>query len=431
MDHTDNQRAGERVGERVGVGRRGLMRIGVAAAALFAAAAMGLVPTGCERKAETGAGGGAGGAGGSGGGAAVETIKVGHFASLTGSEATFGISTDNGIKLAIKERNAAGGVQGRPITLITYDNQGKQQETQTVVTRLVRQDRVAAVLGEVASSRSMLGAPIAQQANVPMISPSSTNPDVTAIGDMIFRVCFIDPFQGYVGAKFLRENLKKSRGATLFNRSQPYSSGLNRNFVSSFTQMGGTIVTEQAYGEGDNDFAAQLSAIREANVEFIYVPGYYTEVVNIARQARSLGITAPLVGGDGWDSEELANAGDALNGSFFTNHYAKEDPRPEVQAFIKAYQAEYGSVPDGLAALGYDAARLLFDAMDRSHAASGGQGEWYTGRPLAAMIASTKDFKGVTGAITIDKDRNASKDAVVLEIKNGVPTFVAGIAAPK
>jgi branched-chain amino acid transport system substrate-binding protein len=426
MDQSLNTRAGE----RGGVGRRGLLRVGALAAALFAAAAMGLVPTGCEKKAPTGGGGGGAGGGG-GGGAAVEPIKVGHFASLTGSEATFGISTDNGIKLAIKERNAAGGVQGRPITLITYDNQGKPQETQTVVTRLVRQDRVAAVLGEVASSRSMVGAPIAQQANVPMISPSSTNPDVTAIGDMIFRVCFIDPFQGYVGAKFLRENLKKSRGATLFNRAQTYSSGLNRNFVSSFTQMGGTIVTEQAYGEGDNDFAAQLSAIREANVEFIYVPGYYTEVVNIARQARSLGITAPLVGGDGWDSEELANAGDALNGSFFTNHYAKEDPRPEVQAFIAAYRAEYGSVPDGLAALGYDAARMLFDAMDRSYAATGGQGDWYTGRALAAMIASTKDFKGVTGAITIDKDRNASKDAVVLEIKDGVPTFVAGIAAPK
>lgn len=351
-----------------------------------------------------------------------DPIKIGHYASITGSEATFGISTDNGIKLAVEERNAAGGVKGRPIQLITYDNQGKQQETTTVVTRLVQQDKVVALLGEVASSRSMAGGPIAQKAGIPMITPSSTNPDVTAIGDMISRVCFIDPFQGYVGAKFAKDNLKKTRAATLYNRAQAYSDGLNNNFIESFREMGGTIATQQAYGDGDNDFSAQLAAIKEANVEFIYVPGYYTEVVNIAKQARKIGLNIPLIGGDGWDSDELKNAGTALDGCFFSNHYAKEDTRPEVQQFIAKYKAKFDGEPDGLAALGYDAARLLFESMDKAPSLDG--------KALAAQIAATKGFPGVTGRITIDAERNANKDAVVLEITNGVPKYVATVPAP-
>ena len=368
-----------------------------------------------------GNGGGTNTTSGDGGSAAKgDEILVGHYASLTGSEATFGVSTDNGIKLAVEEFNNAGGLGGKKVRLITYDNQGKAQESVTAVTRLIQQDEVVAVLGEVASSRSLAGGPVAQRLGVPMISPSSTNPDVTSIGDMIFRVCFIDPFQGYVGAKFASENLKLSRGATLFNRAQAYSSGLNENFKDSFTEMGGTIVSEQAYGDGDNDFSAQLTAIREANAEFIYVPGYYTEVVNIARQARRLGIDVPLIGGDGWDSEELQNAGDALNGCYFSNHYSHEDTRPEVQEFVSKYQSAYGKVPDGLAALGYDAARLLFDAMKRAPSLSG--------KDLAAAIASTKDFPGVTGKITIDENRNPTKDAVMLEVVGGVPKYVATIS---
>lgn len=370
---------------------------------------------GCNNSGNSGGGNGSDGAGASG-----NEIPVGHYASLTGSEATFGVSTDNGIKLAVDEFNAAGGLNGKKIRLITYDNQGKAQESVTAVTRLIQQDHVVAVLGEVASSRSLAGGPIAQRLGVPMISPSSTNPDVTAIGDMIFRVCFIDPFQGYVGAKFARENLKLTRAATLFNRAQAYSAGLNDNFKESFTQMGGTIVTEQAYGDGDNDFSAQLTAIREANAEFIYVPGYYTEVVNIARQARRLGMDLPLIGGDGWDSEELKNAGDALNGCYFSNHYSHEDSRPEVQEFVHKYEERFGKIPDGLAALGYDAARLLFDAMKRAPSLSG--------KDLAAAIAATKNFPGVTGNISIDENRNPTKDAVVLEVVNGVPKYVATIS---
>lgn len=351
------------------------------------------------------------------------TFKVGHYASLTGSEATFGVSTDNGIKLAVEEQNAAGGVKGKKVELITYDNQGKPQESVTAVTRLIQQDKVLAVLGEVASSRSLAGGPVCQRLGVPMISPSSTNPDVTAVGDMISRVCFIDPFQGYVGAKFVAENLKKTKGATLYNRAQAYSSGLNTNFKEAFAKLGGAVVDEQAYSDGDNDFSAQLSAIKAKGAEFIYVPGYYTEVVNIAKQARKLGLNVPLIGGDGWDSEELKNAGDALNGCYFTNHYSHEDPRPEVQEFVKKYQAKYGKVPDGLAALGYDAAKILFDAAARAKSMGG--------KDLAAAINATKDYQAITGKITIDANRNAQKDAVVLELVNGVPKYAATIPAPK
>ncbi|MCA9056387.1 MAG: ABC transporter substrate-binding protein [Planctomycetaceae bacterium] len=348
-----------------------------------------------------------------------DAILIGHYASMTGSEATYGVSTDNGIKLAIKERNATGGVNGTTIELKTYDEQGKSQEVSAVVSRLIEEDHVVAVLGEVASSRSLIGAPICQRLGVPMITPSSTNPDVTMNGDMIFRVCFIDPFQGFVGAKFAHDNLKLTKAGVLFNRAQAYSSGLKDNFVSAFKEMGGQVVSEQAYGDGDNDFSAQLTAIREAQPEFIYVPGYYTDVVNIAKQAKQLGIKVPLIGGDGWDSEELKNAGDALNGCYYSNHYSHEDTRPAVQEFVTKYKAAYGKVPDGLAALGYDAARILFDAMERA--------ESLDGDDLARAISETKDFQAVTGVISIDAQRNAQKDAVVLEVVDGKPKFVATV----
>ncbi len=350
-------------------------------------------------------------------------ILVGHYASMTGSEATFGVSTDNGIKLAIDEFNAAGGLSGRRIKLITYDNQGKAQESTTAVTRLITQDRVAAILGEVASSRSIAGGQVAQRYGVPMITPSSTNPQVTEIGDMISRVCFIDPFQGYVCARFSRDYLKANRAATLFNRAQAYSTGLNDNFKQAFKEMGGEIVSDQAYGDGDADFSAQLTSIREQNPDVIFIPGYYTEVVNIARQARGLGITAPLLGGDGWDSEELKNAGDALDGCFYSNHYSHEEQRPEVQEFVTKYKAAYGKVPDGLAALGYDAARLLFDAMKRAKSLDG--------KDLAARIAESRDFRGVTGIISIDAKRNAVKPAVMLRLTGGVPSYVSTVEPPK
>ena len=363
-----------------------------------------------------------GGSSGAGAGDARE-IRIGEYGSMTGSEATFGVSTHQGVALAVKEKNAAGGVKGKKIRLINYDDQGKSQEVVTAVTRLIQQDDVVALLGEVASSRSIAGGQVAQRLGVPMITPSSTNPQVTEIGDMISRVCFIDPFQGYVGASFTKNQLKLDKAATLYNRAQAYSAGLNEEFKKAFNTLGGELVIEQAYGDGDNDFSAQLTAIRGKNPQFIYIPGYYTEVVNIARQARKLGITCPLLGGDGWVSEELKNAGDALDGCYFSDHYSQEDKRPEVQEFLKKYSAEYGKAPDSMAALGYDAANLLFDAMERSPSLSGND--------LALAIASTKNFKGVTGTISINEHRDAEKLAVIQKIQGGKFSYFATVEPSK
>jgi branched-chain amino acid transport system substrate-binding protein len=342
---------------------------------------------------------------------AQETILIGHYGSLTGPEATFGQSTSNGIKLAIKEVNAAGGVNGKQIVLKEYDTKGESKEAGTSVTRLVTSDKVVAVLGEVASSLSLAGGRVAQQYGVPMITPSSTNPSVTALGPMISRVCFIDPFQGYVGAKFAYETKNARNIAVLFDQTAAYSKGLKDDFKKAFTAMGGKVPAELAYSKGDPDFSAQLTAIRATNPDMIYVPGYYNDVGNIAQQARRLGINCPLLGGDGWDSSELAKIGkDAIVGSFYSNHYSPDQPEAAVRTFITKYQAEYkGETPDGLAALGYDAANLLFDAMKRSKS--------LTGTDLSAAINSTKGFAGVTGSITMDEQRNAQKAAVMVEMK--------------
>lgn len=350
-----------------------------------------------------------------------DSVTIGEFGSMTGSEATFGQSTHNGIVLAVEEINAKGGIKGKKVLLKSYDDQGKSQEAGTAVTRLITDDKVVAVLGEVASSLSIAGGRVAQQYGVPLISPSSTNVQVTQVGDMVFRVCFIDAFQGLVLSKFMKEHLKVTKVATLYDQAQAYSKGLKDDFKRAFTAAGGTVVTEQAYTGGDQDFSGLLTTIRDSKPEAIFIPGYYTDAGNIAIQARKLGLTVPLVGGDGWDSSKLAEiGGKAMEGNYYSNHYSHEDPRPEVQSFVSAYKAKFGAVPDGLAALGYDAAKLLFVAMD--------QADKWDGKSLAAKLAATKDFAGVTGKISIDADRNPTKSAVVLQMKNGMPTFVTSIA---
>ncbi|MFN0010374.1 MAG: ABC transporter substrate-binding protein [Phycisphaerales bacterium] len=354
-----------------------------------------------------------------------EPIKVGHFGSLTGSEATFGQGSSKAIRLAIKDFNAAGGLNGRPIALTEYDTRSDLKEAANVVTRMVTNDKVVAVLGEVASGRSLAGAPICQENGVPMITPSSTNPRVTKVGDMIFRVCFIDPFQGYVCAKFAAENQKARSAAILFDQAQPYSTGLASEFKKNFVKFGGKIATEQTYNGGDQDFTAQLQRIKGAGADIIFIPGYYTEVGNIAIQARKLGITAALLGGDGWESPKLAEiGGTAIDGAFYSNHYSPDDPSPVIQNFIKRFKAEYdGETPDSVTAQAYDATNFLFDAMKRAKSLKG--------TDLRDAIAATKDFKGVTGNITIDKDRNAVKAAVILQMKGGIPVYVTTINPEK
>ena len=349
-----------------------------------------------------------------------DEILIGEYGSLTGTTATFGQSTNNAIQMAYDEINAAGGLLGKKVRVAVEDDQSKPEEAATAVTKLINQNHVVAMLGEVSSSRSLAAAPICQANGVPMISPSSTNPRVTQVGNYIFRVCFTDPFQAEVGARIAWEILKVKKVAILSDVRNDYSVGLQTFFRQHFKQFGGEIVAEQSYSEGDSDFRAQLTQIKSANPEAIYVPGYYTEVATIARQARELGITVPLVGGDGWDSPRLWEiGGEALNGCMFSNHYSVDDPSPAVQKFVADYRKRYNQVPDALAALGYDAARILADAMKRAGSPKGDK--------VRDALAATKDYPGVTGSITINKERNAVKPAVVLRIENGKFVFVTTV----
>jgi branched-chain amino acid transport system substrate-binding protein len=323
--------------------------------------------------------------------------------------------------LATEQVNAAGGVLGRQVRIIVEDDQGLPEQAQTVVTKLITSDQVVAVLGEVASSRTRAAAPVAQQYGIPLITPSSTNVEITRIGDYIFRICFIDPFQGLVMAKFAANSLNIRNVAILRDIRNDYSVGLADAFIENFRSLGGTIVADQSYSAGDTDFSAQLTSLAARNPEAIFVPGYYTDVGLIARQARQLGLTVPLLGGDGWDSPLLTQIGGAaVEGSYFSNHSSMQDPSPAIQKFVADYQAKFGEMPSALAALGYDAANILFDAMRRA--------ETTDGAAVRDAIAQTADFLGVTGTITIDANRNASKPAVVLQVRGGQFEFVESIA---
>ena len=340
-------------------------------------------------------------------------IRVGVYMDLSGQTSSFGQSSVNGMKMAANEINSAGGVGGRKIELVIEDDQGRPEQAATVVTKLVNQDRVHAILGEVASSNSLAAAPIAQQAKIPMISPSSTNPKVTAVGDYIFRVCFIDPFQGDVMAKFAANTLKAKTAAILLDVNSDYSRGLTQFFEASFNGLGGKVIQQQSYTQTDRDFSGQLTAIRSANPDVIFIPGYYGQVGVIAKQAKQLGITAPLLGADGWDAPQLWElGGDALNGAYMANHYSIDDPAPAIQKFVADYKALYnGLPPDAIAALGYDSLRVLADAISRAGTTESTK--------LRDAIAATSNFASVTGNISLDAERNAVKPAVVLELQNG------------
>jgi branched-chain amino acid transport system substrate-binding protein len=353
---------------------------------------------------------------------AEDEIKIGHFASMTGGTATFGISTDEGIHLALDDINAKGGVLGKKIVVVTEDDQSKPEEAVTAVQKLITQDKVVALLGEVASSRSIAAAPVAQRNHVPMLSPASTNPKVTQKGDYIFRACFIDPFQGAAMANFAMKELKLTKFAILYDVKNDYSVGLHDFFTDVVKLNGGQIVADESYGEGDVEFKAQLTKIKNQHPEAIYCPGYYTEVGLICREARELGISVPVMGGDGWDSEKTFEIGrDAINGCYYSNHYSPDEDRPEVKQFVDAYKKKYnGKTPDAMAILGYDAMRIMADAITRAGSTKG--------KPVRDALAATKDFAGASGRITIDKDRNAQKPIVILKIDGGKANFVASIA---
>jgi branched-chain amino acid transport system substrate-binding protein len=343
-------------------------------------------------------------------------IVIGEVASLTGGTAAWGKAQNEGVKMAVEEINAAGGILGKKVKLITEDDQSKNGEAATVTKKLVSRENVVALIGEIASSKSLEMAPICQKASVPMISPGSTNPKVTEVGDFIFRVCFIDPFQGTVMAKFaLSKGWKKM--AVMTDVKQDYSVGLTQFFKEHFTKNGGTLAVEQSFSTGDKDFKAQLTAIKAAGVDAIFVPGYYAEVGLIASQARELGINAPMCGGDGWDDASLIQvAGKAVEGCYFSNHFSTEDKSEAIQGFVKKYQSLKNENPSTFVALGYDSTMLLFDAMKKAGSTDG--------KAVRDVLARTKDFPGITGNITLDEKRNATKSAVILTIKDGQFVYV-------
>jgi branched-chain amino acid transport system substrate-binding protein len=348
-------------------------------------------------------------------------IVIGEYGSMTGGQATFGVSTHNGIMLAVDEINSAGGVNGRKIKVLSEDDQSKAEEAANAVTKLINQNNVVAIIGEVASSSSLAAAPICQSNKVPMITPSSTNPKVTAVGDYIFRMCFIDPYQGEAMANYLSRQAGMKKAAILIDNKSDYSTGLAQYFERTFLANGGQIVAKASYAQGDSDFRSQLTNIKAANPEVIFVPGYYNDIGQIAIQARDLGMKQPLAGGDGWESPKLVEiGGKALEGCFYSNHYHIDDPAPAVREFVQKYEERFGAKPDSLAALGYDSTRVLAEAIKRAGTTESAK--------LRDAIAATKGFSGVTGMINLGPDRNPiGKKLAILEIKNGLLTLKATV----
>jgi branched-chain amino acid transport system substrate-binding protein len=345
-------------------------------------------------------------------------ILVGVYASLTGDGASFGQSALEGAELAAEEVNAAGGLLGgRPLRLLVEDDQSKPEEASSAVTKLVTQDRVVAVLGEVASRRTLAAAPVAQRYQVPMITPASTNEKVTSVGDYIFRICFIDPFQGEVLATFAANELKARRAAILTDIQQDYSVGLSDSIAAQFRALGGTVLPPVSYSSGDADFRAVLTQIRGQRPDVIFATGYYSEAAIIVRQARELGLDMPILGGDGWVGEPLRNGREALRNTYISNHYSGDNPDPVVQNFVRAYRAKFSRDPDSIAALSYDSVKVLADAITRAGSTEG---------PRIREALTTTDVSGVTGRLKMNEKRDVSKPAVIQEVTyvNGEVKFV-------
>lgn len=341
-----------------------------------------------------------------------EEIVIGQFSPLTGANASFGESVDRGVRLAVGERNAAGGIKGKTVSLVVEDTESRPQNAAGAVSKMAAREEIIAIIGEVASARTLAGAPIAQSNAIPMITPASTNHRVTEVGNYIFRVSYLDQFQGRSLAGFVHEKLGLKRGAILRDVRDEYSTGLAGYFAERFAELGGQIIMEQTYVEGDEEFRPQLRAIAEVAPEFLFIPGYYRETALIARQARELGIESTLIGGDGWASPGLLETGgSALNGAYFANSFIAGDTREEAVRFVREYRKVYGERPDALAALGYDAANVLMDAIERA--------EELTRASVRAALENTTRFKGATGTITIGPDRNALKPLVILKIEEG------------
>jgi len=351
-----------------------------------------------------------------------DAIVVGAYLSLSGSDSAFGVDTREGIELAIAEVNAQGGIKGRAVKVIYEDDKSLTTEASQTVRKLVDRDHVVALLGEAASGRSLVGGLIANTSQVPMITPSSTAVDVTKGREWVFRACFTDDAQGEAAARFVHDGLHKTKVGIFFAAQDTYSSGLAKSFRDEMVRLGGTVVIDRGYTKGETSFRTHLAALSSAQPEIVFVPNYYNEMVTIARQAKELGIPGTMfVGGDGWDASNLLEgAGAELEGAHFTNHYAPDVPWPQSKKFLEAFRARYGRDPSSGNTLGYDAARLLADAMTRAPAP--------TRAAIRQALAETKDFAGATGTMSMDASRNPRKPVVVVRIVNRRFTYATQLA---
>jgi len=340
-----------------------------------------------------------------------EPIRVGAYASLTGKEATWGQAFEKGTRLAVDEVNASGGVLGRPLGLLIEDNQSKAGDSATVVRKLISRDKVVAIVGEVSSGRSLEAAPLCQRAGVPMIS-SGSNPKVTQVGSFIFRAHFIDPFQGTVMGRFAREKLGAKRVALLTEVTNAYAVGLGRFFVEDLQSHQGILAIEQKYSGGERDFKAQLTAIKAAAVDVLFVPGYYTEAGLIVAQARQLGLDIPILGGDGWAAPQLIELGGrALANTYYCDSFSTESDREETRQFIARYQRRFGQPPDSVAADAYDGILMLADALRRAGSAEPAK--------IRDALAAIHNLPGVGGPLTVDANRDQLKPAYILGFRDG------------
>ena len=362
-----------------------------------------------------------------GGSKASDEIKIGVVSEMTGSNATYGTSVVNGMKLALKEVNDKGGVNGKKVSIVVADSKSEPAEAANAMSKLVNQDKTPVVMGIFTSSSAIAAANVSESAKVPFLAIGATNPKVTLddktgkVKPNTFRVCFIDPFQGTVGANFVLNELKLKKAVIFVDNSSDYSKGLASFFKQAYTSKGGEIVGEEAYLQKDTDFKAVLTKIKTMNPEILYVPGYYEEVGKIVKQARELGMNLPIVGGDGWDSpklSEIAGAG-PLNNTFFTNHYSPDDTSEASKAFVDAYVKAYNQKPDAPAVLGYDGARLMIDAISRAGGTEGAK--------VSKALAETKNYKAVTGDTSLNETHDAVKSAVIIEFKDGKQAYRATV----
>jgi branched-chain amino acid transport system substrate-binding protein len=361
------------------------------------------------------------------GDSASKDIKIGVLNEMTGGNATMGTSSANGAKMAIKEANAKGGILGKQIQAVIADNKSEPSESANAMTKLASQDKVVAVTGIFASSNAIATSSVAEATKVPFVAVGATNPKVTVdeasgkVKNYTFRVCFIDPFQGTVGANFVLNTLHLNKAVMLVDNSSDYSKGLSTFFKEAYTKGGGSILAEEAYLQKDQDFKTILTKIKALNAEIIYIPGYYEEVGKIVKQAREIGITMPILGGDGWDSPKLVEVGTsaALNNTYFTNHYSVDDTSATSQAFVEAYKKEYGQVPDAMAVLGYDAANIIIDAIKRANSPDP--------EKIREALAGTKDYPAITGSTTLNATHDAVKSVVIIEMKDGKQVFKATV----